>query len=93
MRIVLTDGTVINDGVGLAPGAGLVWGYPPEHIARITLFIGEDVIDEIDSERIAAMLACTSDPRDVTWYIEAEGLRPSVPCRSTANDTVAPRVE
>jgi hypothetical protein len=81
MRIVLTDGTVIDDGAELAPGVGLVWGYPPERIATITLLVGGKAVDELDAERIAAMLNCTADPRDVTWYIEAEGLRPSTPCR------------
>ena len=82
-RIVLTDGTVIDDGVGLAPGVGLVWGYPPESIAKISLVAGGRVIDEIDAQRIAEMLRCTPDPRDVTWYIESAGLRPSVTCRPT----------
>lgn len=56
-------------------------------ISRVTFIADGQVIDELDAERIATMLKCTADPRDVTWYIEAEGLRPSTPCRQATHDS------
>lgn len=81
MRVVLTNGTIIDNGGALAPGDAVVWGYPPEQIARITLSVGGEVVEDLDAEHIAVMLKCTKNPRDVTWYIEADGVRPSTPCR------------
>lgn len=81
MQVVLANGTIIDDGGALAPGDAVVWGYPPEQIARITLSVDGEVVEDLDAERIAVMLKCTANPRDVTWYIEADGVRPSRPCR------------
>lgn len=81
IHVVLVDGTVTGDASELAPGHTLVWGYSPAQIARITVVVNGDTIAEIDSDRIAKMLECTDDPRGITWHIEQNGLRPSVPCR------------
>jgi len=78
VEIVLLEG-VVSAGV-LEPGGRLGFGYRPDSIAKVTFSVAEKVIDEIDALRIALMLKCTADPRLVTWLIEADGLRPSIPC-------------
>jgi len=78
LRIVLVDGAV-NE-VRIEPGERLLFGYQTESLSKLTFSVEGKVIDEIDAPRIALMLKCTADPRLVTWFIEADGLRPSIPC-------------
>lgn len=78
-RIMLTNGA--ENVFMLEKGNRLMYSADPGSIARVTFIARGDVVDEIDAERIAEMLKCTPDPRDVIWHIEAGGLRPSVPCR------------
>ncbi len=79
VRILLINGT--ENVFTLRTGDRLMYSADHTAISKVTFISDGDVIDELDEERIATMLQCTADPRDVTWYIEANKLRPSVPCR------------
>lgn len=84
-QIVLTDGT--ENMFMLRPDDRLLYSADYVKISKVTFISDDEVIDILDQDRIDMMLKCTADPRDVTWYIESDGLRPSVPCRQKTRDS------
>lgn len=69
------EGSTSNEGV-LLPGESLAFLHPKGEIERVVVFFEGRMLHDLNRSALLDMQNSVDDPRQVTWNIQSDGIKP-----------------